>query len=246
MPTALICFNNVVSVKDLIHSLSSLNGWQLELHDLQKDDLRDLSEKNRDIDLHYLIYSANLNSKSIDDISTIRRNNPSTFLIYYYSILVNQQFLKLSDLGVDSCIIGVNRKKYLIENLPKLWLSHWKRIPQEIYQDPESKLPSRGKKILTFIENRPIRDLSAKNISAYLKISQSHFRSEFRKMFYINFRQFKQKLLRHYESQLLLSRSLKPADLTKILNYKYIGNFSRSFKARHGENWRKLYGSSSH
>lgn len=246
MPIALICFENVESVKDLVHSFSSLDGWQLLLHDLQHGDLNHLSEQERETEIHYIIFSANLNSTSLGEISTIRGNNPSAFLIYYHSCLVNQQFLKLSDLGVDSCVIGKNRKTYLMKNLPKLWLKHWKRIPEEIYQNHQFKFSYRGKKILTYIENNSINNLTAKKISVYLKISQSHFRSEFRKIFQINFRQFKQNLLRHYESELSLSRAFRPVELTKILNYQYVGNFSRSFRLRHGDSWRKLYGSSSH
>jgi AraC-like DNA-binding protein len=238
MPTALICYTEKEHSKELLPLFSSLTGWDIHLHNVQKDNVRKIRTAYRNIDLHFLVYSIHLNQKSLKDLQLIREDNPWTFIIYYNSLLVNQQFLRLSELGVNSCIVGVDRKKYLKEYIQKVWLEHWKRIPDQIYPKSDSVLPPRAKKIKIYLENRPIKDYTVEKISNDLKISQSHFRAEFKQHFGINFREFRQRLFNHYESVLLLSGNYKPADVCKILNYKYMANYSRSFKMRHGESWR--------
>jgi AraC-like DNA-binding protein len=240
MPTAMICYNGRVHSTEPLLSLSRLNGWDIHLYNVQKDQVRKISSAYRDIDLHFLVYSIDLNQKSLQDLQTIRENNPWTFIIYYNSLLVNQQFLRLSELGINSCIVGVDRKKHLKEYIQKIWLTHWKRIPDQIYPNLDSNFPARAKKIKTYLENMPITDCSIKKIAAYLKISQSYFRAEFKQHFGINFREFRQRLFNHYESVLMLSGNYKPADVSKILNYKHMANYSRSFKIRHGDTWRAL------
>ena len=240
MPTAMICYNGKVHSKESLISLSSLNGWDIHLHNVQRDPIGKICSANSEFDLHFLVYSVNLDQKSIRDLQTIRKNNPWTFIIYYNSLLVNQQFLRLSELGINSCIVGVDRKKHLKEYIQKVWIEHWKRIPDQIYPNSDSNFPARAKKIKTYIENKPITDCSIKEIAMYLNISESHFRAEFKLHFGINFREFRQRLFNHYESVLMLSGNYKPADICKMLNYKYMANYSRSFKMRHGDSWRNL------
>ena len=151
MPTAMICGNGKEHSKEVLLSLSRLNGWDIHLYNAQKDHVRKISTAYRDIDLHFLVYSIDLNQKSFRDLQTIRRNNPWTFIIYYNSLLVNQQFLRLSELGVNSCIVGVDRKKHLKEYLQEVWLKHWKRIPDQIYPNSDSNFPPRAKKIKTYL-----------------------------------------------------------------------------------------------
>jgi len=240
MPTALICSTGGNHIPELMQSLSSLGGWDLHLHDVHTDSVENIKQGYKNIDLHYLIYSAPINQKSLQELDTIRRNNPWTYIIYYNSHLVNQQFLKLSELGINSCIVGVDRKKNLREYLGRLWGLHWKRIPEKIYPNSNDITSPRAKKVIKFLENKPVTECTTGKISAFLNISQSHFRAEFKSQFGINFREFKQRLFNHYESELLLSNKYKPGDICKILNYKYIANYSRSFKSRHGDCWRNL------
>jgi AraC-like DNA-binding protein len=240
MPTALICSNGGNHIKELKPSLSNLGGWEIYACDLQDHSVQSIHTNFKSIDLHFLIYTSQINPRSLKDLSIIRKNNRWTYIIYYNSHLVNQQFLKLSELGVNSCIVGVDRKKNLKEYLQKLWSHHWKRVPEQIHPDSNNLSSPRAKKIIKFIENRPITDCNTSKMSEYLSISQSHFRAEFKSQFGINFREFKQRLFNHYESELLLSNKYKPSDICKILNYKYIANYSRSFKSRHGDCWRNI------
>ncbi len=241
MPTALICYDGGHHITELMRSLSSLNGWDIHLHNVQTNSVKTINCDFNNVDLHYLIYTTTINHKSLQDLDVIRKTNPWTYIIYYNSLLVNQQFLKLSELGVNSCIIGVDRKKNLKEYLNNLWEQHWKRIPEKIYPNSNIITTPRARKIIKFLENRPVAECTTAKISEHLNISQSHFRAEFKSQFGINFREFKQRLFNHYESELLLSNKYKPGDICKVLNYKYIANYSRSFKTRHGECWRNIH-----
>ena len=68
-------------------------------------------------------------------------------------------------------------------------------------------------------------------------MSESYFRKEFKKYFNLSFREFKARLMNHYESMLLFEKHLKPYHVSEILNYKNISSFSRSFKIRNGSSW---------
>jgi AraC-like DNA-binding protein len=93
---------------------------------------------------------------------------------------------------------------------------------------------------LAHIENHALDQFNLQTLAECLHISQSHFRSEFRHNFGINFREFKQQLFNHYESVLLLNNDYKPTIVYKLLNYSNLANLSRSFKKRHGDSWRNL------
>jgi AraC-like DNA-binding protein len=241
MPTAMICYDGGDRISDLIRSLSNLDGWDIHSQNIQTSSVKNIQIDFTALDLHFLIFTSQLNHKSLQELKIIRTNNPWTTIIYYNSLLVNQQFLKLSELGINSCIVGIDRKKNLIEYLHKLWLKHWKRIPEDIYPNSNDRTAPRAKKIIKYLENRPVTECTTGKISEHLNISKSHFRAEFKSHFGINFREFKQRLFNHYESELLLSNKYKPSDICKILNYKYIANYSRSFKTRHGDCWRNLH-----
>ena len=98
----------------------------------------------------------------------------------------------------------------------------------------------RAKKIVSYIEDHALDQLNLQTLSDYLRISQSHFRSEFRNNFGVNFRDFKQGLLNHYEEILLLNNDYTPNIVYKVLNYSNLANLSRSFRKRHGDSWRNI------
>jgi len=240
LPIALICDEGQGKAKGLKSYLSKLNNWNL--HNSSLGDLLPpfIENDKNHYDVHFIIYSRKLDSESCRELSEMRQQMPFAFIIYYYHTLLDDQFLSLTKLRVNSCIIGIHRKNYLNEFLPHLWQKHWKRIPDSIYPTETSVLAPRAKKILTHIENHTLCQFNLQMLSEYLHISQSHFRAEFRHNFGINFRDFKQRLLNHYESILLLNNDYKPNVVYKLLNYSNLANLSRSFKNRHGNSWRNI------
>ena len=239
MPIALICYDQGENIRELMSTLSSLSDWDIFSHNLQTNDVKNIASEFNHLELHYIIYTSQLDPDSIEDLRVLLENNPFSHILYYHPILMNQQFRRLAELGVNSCVIGVERKKYLKETLENLWSKHWKRIPEDIYKRSKSLRTARAKKIISFLENKPITECTAQKIANHLKISQSHLRAEFKACFGMNFREFKQKLFNHYESELLLAHNYKPSEVCKILNYKYIANYSRSYRMRHGNSWRR-------
>jgi AraC-like DNA-binding protein len=240
LPIALVCNEGQGKTKGLERSLSGLHGWNI-YNSLVRGLYPPHSEKeNNQFDLHFIIYSKKLSGDTCKELHEIRERMPFSFIIYYYRCLLNREFMLLSELEVNSCIIGIHRKNYLIELLPHLWLKHWKRIPDSIYPAEGSTLAPRAKKILSYIENHSLDLCNLQTLSEYLNLSQSHLRSEFRHNFGINFREFKQRLFNHYESVLLLNNDYKPNIVYKILNYSNLANLSRSFKKRHGDSWRNI------
>ena len=240
MPTVLVCADKNETLSYLHDSLSSLNGWNIIPLNVHSEDIRIYKNDFNRFEIHYFIYTINLTAKSLSDLEAIRKNNPFSCIIYYNAFLINQQFFRLVEIGVNCCIIGINREKNLKEHLVRLWSNHWKRVPENIYPNSKNLENLRAKKIIRYIENNPITEWTTDKLAEYLKISGSHFRAEFKSNFGLNFRQFKQRLLNHYESKLLQSENFKFSDIYKVLNYKYIANYSRSFKSRHGDCWRNL------
>jgi len=240
MPSALLCFDEGENIRALKNSLSGLSGWDILPYNLQTVDVNNIHINYGHIELHYLIYTIQISPRAISDLQLIRQNNPLTHIIYYNSLLVNQQFFKLSELGVNSCIVGIDRQKNLKESLTQLWSNHWKRIPEKIYSNSNKEISFRANKIIKYLENSPVSNCTTIKIAEHLNISKSHFRAEFKSNFGINFREFKQRLFNHYETQLRLLNKYKLSEIFKILNYKHKANYSRSFKTRHGESWRNL------
>jgi AraC-like DNA-binding protein len=240
MPTALVYYQGHSRIKELAGSLSDLNGWDVCFNARENFPIQKLLNDFQECELHFLIYANALDIDSLNELYFIRKSCPFTFIIYYNSYLVNQQFLKLSEAGINACIIGSQRQNYLQELLQKLWQKHWKRIPDKIYPNCPKSLSSRARKVLTFIENKTLNHCQVKNIARYLEISPSHLRAEFKYNFGINFREFKQKLFAHYESVLLFNQNYKPTDVYRLFPYSNPANLSRSFKNRHGESWRNM------
>jgi len=190
---------------------------------------------------NFLIYARKLGTDSFNLLLQIRLNHPFLFIIYYYQSLLTQEFFKLNEIGINSFIIGIDRDKYLQKSLPKFWKNHWKRIPDYIYPANKFDFSPRAKKIISYIENTALINCNVHSLAHYLKISESHFRRIFKQQFRINFREFKQRLLNHYETILLFKQNLSPTIIYKTLSYKNIANFSRSFKARHGDSYRHSF-----
>ena len=240
MPIALICDEGQGKTKGLERSLSDLRGWNV-YSSLARGLIPTSQEKdNNQFDLHFIIYSKKLSGETCKELHDIRQNLPFSFIIYYYRCLLDKEFRLLTELEVNSCIIGIHRKKYIQDLMPHLWLKHWKRIPDSIYTADRSSLAPRARKILSYIEDHSLDQFNLNTLSEHLHISQSHFRSEFRQNFGINFREFKQRLINHYESVLLLNNDFTPAVVYKLLNYSNLANLSRSFRKRHGDSWRHL------
>ena len=240
MPTALICNEGQGKTNSLERSISDLRGWNIH-NSMVRGFLPPFDDTDKDpYDLHFIIYAKKLDAETCKELYDLRHRMPFAFVIYYYRCLLDKQFMLLTELEVNSCIIGIHRKNYVLELLPHLWLKHWKRIPDSIYPAESSALAPRAKKILSYIEDHALYQFNLQTLSEYLHISQSHFRSEFRANFGINFREFKQQLFNHYESVLLLKNNYKPNVVYKLLNYSNPANLSRSFRKRHGDSWRNI------
>lgn len=240
MPRIMISFEDSRLLQEIEKIISKL--YYFEICEINtsinlNSSLKNFLHKN---DLHFLIYTKDLNYNSVIELQEISFNFPWIFSIYYHSNLKNKQFHALHDSGVKSCIIGTRRTEYLKTNLPVFWEKHWKRIPSFLYPKDEKNLSPRAKLIIKNIENQQIREFNIKSLSENLKISEPHFRSVFKNLFEINFQGFKQKLLAHYEIQLLFGQKIKANIVSTILNYKGISNFSKSFKSRHGGCLRKF------
>jgi len=157
--------------------------------------------------------------------------------ILFKSALKNEEFLELQNAGINQCIIGESKEQILFETLSKMWDSHWKRVPESLIEEAAKPLNSRVLDIIQFIENHSLEKCNVKEIASHVAMSESYFRKEFKKYFNVNFREFKAKLINHYESQLLFENQLKPHYVSAILNYKNISSYSRSFKNRNGSTW---------
>lgn len=232
-------------IRNEIRKLSGdLSHWHIQSVTTRIDINRIEEIFLQDGELHFLIFSKSLNPDTLHELQLIKKKMPLLQVLFYSPSLNNRQFARLYEAGITCCIIGENRLENLIQLLEELWERHWKRIPDSILRTNRSDLSARAKKILEYIENKPLRDFNINAIAHYLELSESHFRAEFKNTVGMSFREFKQKLFFHYESVLLFRNKLKPIEIFTTLDYKNLSAFSRSFKARHGLSWRKFkYGS---
>lgn len=228
---------------NLKESLYALTDWEItikyksDFNSIVFDHLLENEGPN------FLIYNLELDNTTIDHLYRIRNKHPFICIIYLSESLINQQFRKLSEIGINSCIIGLECSRYLPHTLDELWAKHWKRIPEHFYFNVlQGGHSYRVRNIITYIENNPLKYFNTDNLADHLKISSSHFRAEFKNIFGISFREFKQNIVRHYESLLLLRMNHKLCDVYKILNYSSVSNMSKSFKTRHGTSLRKSTG----
>ncbi len=240
MPTALVSSEGQGGTEELEKIVSSLKHWEIHRYDEVERSVQSLDMLLNQVDLHFLIYDKQLSKDSIQELDGIRKRMPFTSIVYYHSVLLNQQYLILAQFEVNACIIGKYRQRYLLELLPRLWDKHWKKIPAWIYSTDTSSLNPWASSVISFIENHTLNLCNLHDLSNHFNISKSHFRAEFRENLGINFREFKQNLFIHYETKLLVEKKYKPIDVYKLLNYSNLANFSRSFKSRHGESWRNF------
>ncbi|MCB0283486.1 MAG: helix-turn-helix transcriptional regulator [Calditrichae bacterium] len=191
-------------------------------------------------EIDIFICATAFSKRLIKNLYYLYAHNPLLTIIYFNPILKNNEFSEFYRAGVSYCFVGEKRQINMHDALNKLVNNHWKKIPADLLPSNSAGLPERSVKILHFIENTSLKKCNAENLAEYLNISQSHFRKEFRHYFGLNFREFKQRLIQHYEDVLLFERNMKPGHIYKILDYKNLSAFSRSFKIRHGVSWQNL------
>ncbi len=240
MASLLIIHNSNNLSQEQEEVLDRLAEWNLFFVDGYEFSIDTISKKIRNEEIHFLLYSRDLDMNSSVKLSRIHKIFPLLTIIYYHSQLKSGEFADLYQAGIDYCIIGDARQVHLVKTLSKLWADHWKRVPRSLLHYASEEMPPRAKQILKYIENKSIRHLNTTAISDALHISESHFRSEFKKYFNHSFREFKQLLFSHYESVLLFEKEIKPKAVFEILDYKNLSAFSRSFKMRHGHSWQEM------
>ncbi len=240
MSRMLILFEDQNLIGEIRPVLSNLEGWEFFFSDGSRAPFSYVEKYLNSQAIYFVLCMKPLSDKTIQELGLIHSLFPLIQLIYYHPTLRNTQFSQLQNSGADTCIIGEDRRDFLQETLNKEWQNHWKRIPWYLYNINDADLPPRARRVIRFIENNPLSFCNTRSISAYLQISDSHFRAEFRADFSMNFREFKQRVMTHYESILLLEKKMRPGEIISIMDYKNISNFSRSFKSRHGMTYQAL------
>lgn len=239
--------SSLIIVRDRQHDaddhnvfMEELPNWDFYLLDNLTDSGEQIERHIREKEIHFLIYESAVNHNAAGILSGIQRRYPLLSIIYYNALLRDGEFNELHRAGISHCIVGESREQHLVTTLHQLWDSHWKRIPESIWDAKDLILSNRAIVILKRIESSPLRECNTYSLAQSLNISESHFRKEFKRHFKINFREFKKRLFAHYEMVLLFEKNLKPGNVFSILNYKNISAFSRSFKMRHGHSWQVM------
>lgn len=245
MSNLLIIHNNGLLHPFKEDVLNQFTDWHIHFLPGSKLSVKTLAGNIREKEIHFLLYADELEQSNIDILASVHTIFPLVTIIYYFSQMKDEEFACLYRAGINFCIVGDARQINLIKTLHQLWDEHWRRIPDSLLPAERALLPERAKKILDEIETKPLKTVTTSQFAKVLNISESRFRAEFKKTFGLSFRDFKQKLLRHYETLLLLKKGLKPSQVFDILNYKNISAFSRSFKSRHGSTWQQLIRQSS-
>jgi len=237
LSSLLVVQNSQTSKFDQEEIYNQFITWNIQSVDVLQASSSELEQRIIKHESHFLLFAVELNDDAFLQLSYIHHKFPLLNIIYYYSQLKNWEFAELYKAGINYCIIGDARQIHLIRTLNQLWDKHWRRIPSHLYENGLHPLPKRALSILNFIENQPIRYFNSIDLALHLSISESRFRSEFKRFFNVSFRDFKQALFSHYETVLLFEKNLKPKEIFGILDYKNISAFSRSFRSRHGESW---------
>ena len=239
LPTLAIICKDKPQTSDLEKIGKHLEGWQSLYMGGETLSLTNLSGKLKNKELHFIVYSKSLVLSSIQELINLRSCYPQAIIIYYHPHLRHRQFISLSEVGVNCCIIGDSQQHVLINTLQRFWEDHWKRINNSILPVKRKDLSFREKKILKYIEDNHLRTCNTASLADFLKISESHFRAIFKQNFGITFRDFKQRLFNSYESVLLFEKKLKPNEVCELLSYKNFSGYSRAFKDRHGKSLSK-------
>jgi len=236
----LVIHNQQSSILGISDTLEQLPSWDIHYLHLDTIDNASIHDKILNYTIHFVIIVKEISNQTLNLAKSIRDQNPLISIIYYNSQIKDEEFAQLYLSGVNYCFVGDSRQLNLLKTLQKLWLNHWRRIPQDLLINTDILLSKRSKKTIELMETQAIKKLSSNQLSKCLNISESHFRLEFKNQFNQNFRNFKQQLLFHYESILLFEKKLKPREIFDILNYKNLSAFSRSFKSRHGRSWQQI------
>lgn len=240
MPAIAIYYELKDELNDLSAVINTLSGWDFYYFDPPQLTTEEIFEQVTESELHFVLCTRSLTPELKLNLKNINTEIPLLTTIYFSRELKDQEFTDLYSSGINFCIVGKDRKENLKSVMEKLLHSYWKNIPGTLYNTAYQTLSPRAKRILRYIENRPFKYCNTKDISLYLKISQSHFRKEFKSHFGINFRSFKQNLLHYYEDELLFRKKLKPGQIYTLFDYTNLSAFSRSFRSRHGHSWQKL------
>jgi len=240
LPRILILKNVGNPLSDLNIHLPEISDWKINCIATNFKIAEKLQKYFEDNEVHFLLYTKGLTQSAFIELKVLRQKFPFLPILYYHSQLRNREFAFLYNLGINLCVIGEYKEFYVIEALKKLWDQHWKKVPEDILGKDRMLLSHRAKRIIELIENKPLSKFNISDMAKNLEISESHFRSEFKEALGISFREFKQRLLKHYETKLLFEKGFKPNIVCEILDYKNLSGFSRSFKKRHGKSWREV------
>ncbi len=238
MPSVVIIPENQRDVNSFVNIRSNFSGWEIHVLPPRAAAVASIKSIFREKELHFLVYAKRINKDSLQELKTLHKVFPQVTIVYYCPYLNYCQFLYLYDCGVSSCVVGEEEPHKLMNRLGHLWRCHWKQIPDSFLAVPRDELSCRAGKVLTYIETYQLKHYNSASLAKFLGISKSHFRTEFRQEFGYSFREFKRKLFKHYESVLLFEYHLKPNEIYKYLNYRYLSGYSRAFKVRHGQPWR--------
>ena len=240
MSAILVYYDNNNQLDELKQVFNEFSNWKFLYFQAKNSNFEDLEKCIISEEINFFICTKVFSQNIAKSLYYLHAHYPLLTIIYFNSFLSDNEFSEFFRAGVKYCIIGEKRQVNLHNTLHKLIDNHWKRIPENILKYDRNAFPERARIILKYIETTPIKKCNTENIAEFLEISQSHFRKEFRTFFGINFREFKQRLLSHYEDVLLFDKNLKPGHIYKLLDYKNLSAFSRSFKARHGVSWQNL------
>ncbi len=240
MSALVVYYDNQNELDDLSIVLRGQNGWQFKYFDSKKHPVNDIKDQILDEEINFLICLKAFSPQVVKELYHLYKHFPLLTIIYFNPVLKDSEFAEIYNAGIKYCFVGEQRQLNLKTTLKKLYSEHWKKIPERLFDYKYELLPSRAKQTLRYIENAPVKLFNIEHVAKHLSMSKSHFRKEFKSFFGINFRQFKQTLLGHYEDILLFERSLKPRNIFQILDYKNLSAFSRSFKTRHGSSWQVL------
>lgn len=186
-------------------------------------------------DYNYLFILINdLVNISINKLQRINENFPTISIILYNHSLFIGKLKHLIDLPDIHIIIGEHRQEYLKEIILNLIISHWRRIPLELFDIDPTKLSQRILKAIDFIETHKLDASTLVNISEYIGLSPGYFGQEFKKETGYSFRKFIQRVLVYYEESILINMNISVIKMAKLLGYSELSSFSRSFKKRRG------------
>ncbi len=240
MPALAVIYEHEEVLMDLNIVFRELSGWDFYHFDSLTGGLSDFKSNIKNYEISFIVVATPLKDAHTALLADIHAEFPYVKMLFYGQSLQNGTFERFEICAIQHCAVGQNRHDSLLRILRQLENQHWRKIPYDILGVKLKNLPPRAKRILRYIENMPIQKCTVEEISKVIRISQSHFRKEFRVYFGMNFRHFKQLLIGYYEDRLLFELNLRPGQIFELLNYKNLSAFSRSFHSRHGKTWQEM------